>query len=179
MNLPNWITIARILLIPFFVAFILKYRQTHLEFFRYYAVAIFILAVVTDAVDGGIARLRKQKTFLGTVLDPIADKLLLLAAVILLSIPINGLTQLPIWIPVTFISRDLILVLGAIVIYIQNGGQLKVKPNVLGKLTTVAQMATVLCLLLVLPYPNYCWRVAGFLTIVSGLMYVYQGTRQL
>lgn len=139
---------------------------------------MFFIAVLSDAVDGAIARLRKQKTALGALLDPLADKLLLLSSVILLSLPIIGLTKLPIWIPVTFISRDLILIFGAIVIYIHNN-ELTVKPNLFGKVTTFFQMLTILWILIQLPYPNMIWRIAGFLTVISGIVYVYQGSKQL
>lgn len=178
MNLPNWITILRILLIPFFIAMLLKYRQVHLEYLRYYAIGIFLLAVITDAVDGAIARIRHKKTQLGTLLDPLADKLLLLSAVILLSIPIHGLEQLPIWILVTFISRDLILIFGAVVIYMQNQ-KIMIRPNLLGKLTTFSQMLTVIWLLLRFPLPQIIWRTAGLFTILSGIFYLYKGSKQL
>lgn len=178
MNLPNWITLLRILLIPFFVAMLLKYRQMHVEYFRYYAIGIFALAVITDALDGAIARIRHKKTQLGTLLDPLADKLLLLSAVLLLSTPISGLRQLPIWIPVTFISRDLMLIFGAIVVYMQNQ-KITVKPNLLGKVTTFTQMLTVIWVLLLFPFPQIVWRTAGFFTILSGIFYLYKGSKQL
>lgn len=178
MNLPNWITLLRILLIPFFVAMLLKYKQMHLEYFRYYAIIIFALAVISDALDGAIARLRHKKTQLGTLLDPLADKLLLLSAILLLSAPIPGIKQLPIWIPVAFISRDLILIFGAIVIYMQNQ-EITIRPNLLGKLTTFCQMLTVIWLLLRFPLPQIIWRTAGLLTVFSGVVYLYKGSKQL
>ena len=178
MNLPNWITVSRILLIPFFVMMLLKYKQMHIDYFRFFAIGIFILAVLTDAVDGAIARIRRQKTALGILLDPLADKMLLLSAVLLLSLPIQGLIQLPIWIPVTFISRDLILIFGAIVVYIHNN-KLTVAPNMWGKITTVCQMFTIIWILFRFPLPNIVWRTAGFFTILSGVIYVYQGSKQL
>jgi cardiolipin synthase len=178
LGLPNWITIIRILLIPFFIAMVLKFRQTSIESYRYYAIGIFILASLTDALDGAIARLKHLKTQIGTVLDPLADKLLLVSAVVLFCVPINGIIQLPIWILVAFISRDLILVFGAILVYLHNQ-KLTVRPNILGKATTFFQMLTVVWLLFELPSPHVVWRVAGVLTIASGLVYVYQGSRQL
>lgn len=178
MNIPNWITISRILMIPFFVAMMLKYKETQLEYFRYYAVAIFLFASLTDALDGAIARISRTKTQLGTILDPFADKMLLVSAVVLLSIPIPGIRHLPIWVLVAFISRDLILIFGAIIIYIQNHA-LIIRPNILGKITTFSQMLTVVWILFCLPLPNLVWRVAGLLTILSGFMYVYNGSKQL
>lgn len=178
MNLPNWITILRILLIPFFVAMMLKYKQTAIEYYRYYAIAIFAFASVTDAVDGAIARLSHKKTQLGTLLDPLADKLLLVTAVLMVSIPMEGIINLPVWVLVTFISRDLLLIFGGIVVYIQNQ-KLVVKPNLLGKVTTFFQMTTVVWILLKLHSPQYIWRSAGILTILSGCVYVFYGSRQL
>lgn len=178
MNLPNWITIIRIILIPFFVAMVMKYKETGLEYFRYYALAIFIIASVSDAVDGAIARIRHIKTQLGTLLDPLADKLLLMSAVVLFSIPVQGVRQLPIWILIAFISRDLLLIFGTVLVYIQNQ-KLTIKPNILGKVTTFTQMLTVVWILLGLKSPQIVWRTAGFFTILSGIVYLYQGSRQL
>lgn len=178
MNLPNWITVFRILLIPFFVAMVLKYKQTGIEYFRYYAIAVFAAAAFSDAVDGAVARLRKDKTKLGMLLDPLADKLLLMASVIAVSLPIQGIVRLPIWVLVTFISRDLVLFFGSIVIYIQNQ-DLKIKPNFLGKITTFFQMLTVLWILFRFGSPHLIWRTAGLLTILSGIVYIYQGSKQL
>jgi cardiolipin synthase len=157
---------------------VLKFRQTNIESYRYYAITIFMLASLTDALDGAIARLKHRKTQLGTILDPLADKLLLVSAVILFCVPINGITHLPIWILVTFISRDLILIVGAVVIYLQNQ-ELTVKPSILGKATTFFQMLTVIWLLFRLPNPQIVWRTAGMFTILSGFVYVYQGSKQL
>ena len=178
MNLPNWITILRIVLIPFFIGLMLKYKETGLEYYRYYSILVFGTAVISDAVDGAIARIRHQKTQLGALLDPLADKLLLLSAVLLLSVPIQGLAYLPVWIPVTFISRDFLLIFGGIVIYIHSQ-KLTVKPNLLGKITTCSQMLTVIWILLQLPLPYLIWRSAGILTILSGLVYLWQGSKQL
>lgn len=178
MNLPNWITIFRILLIPFFVAMILKYKQSDIDAYRYYAFFIFAIAAISDAVDGAIARLKHKKTQLGTLLDPIADKLLLMSAVLLFAIPINGISQLPIWVLVTIISRDLILIFGGIIVYLQNQ-KLVVRPNILGKITTFFQMLTVIWLLLKLRHPDIIWRTAGLFTILSGIIYLYEGSKQL
>jgi len=178
LGLPNWITILRILFIPFFIAMILKFRQTNIDTYRYYAIGIFILASLTDALDGAIARIKHLKTQIGTLLDPLADKLLLVSAVVLFCVPINGIIQLPIWILVTFISRDLILVFGGILVYLHNQ-KLNVRPNIVGKATTFFQMLTVVWLLFQFPNPHFIWRIAGILTIISGFIYIYQGSKQL
>jgi cardiolipin synthase len=139
---------------------------------------IFAAAVLTDALDGTIARIRHQKTQLGAILDPFADKMLLVSSTVLFSLPITGLAQLPIWVLVTFISRDVILIFGAVVVIIQ-GQKLVVKPNIVGKITTFSQMLTVIWILLKWQSPNYIWRVAGALTIISGAIYIYQGSQRL
>jgi len=93
MNLANKITILRILLTPIFVWFILAYKHSirvNAEMLRIGALFIFVIAVISDALDGFIARTRNQKTELGTILDPIADKLLLSTVVIIFSIPIKS-----------------------------------------------------------------------------------------
>lgn len=177
MNLPNWITISRIFVIPVFVIFMLKYKQVSLEHYRYMAVVVFLFAMLSDAIDGAIARVRNQKTVLGSLLDPLADKLLLIASVVLLSLPIAGLQRLPIWIPVTFISRDIILILGFTVSFMY-GRELEIQPNLVGKLTTLFQMLTVIWILLAIPHSNYIWRTAGTLTVVSGFFYVYKESKR-
>jgi len=179
MNLANKITIFRILLIPFFVASILYYSPDK-EFLRYVALSIFILAVVSDAADGYIARLMDQKTVLGTVIDPIADKLLLISAFICLSMvksfPVGH--RLPAWVTITIISRDIIIILGAIIIHMMTQN-LNVQPSRLGKLTTFFQMLTIIYALLYFPYTFVIWNLAAFFTILSGIDYVRMGTKLL
>ena len=179
-NWANNITIFRIILIPFFVEMILKYNQTPLgqgEHFRWAAVAIFFTAVVTDAVDGFIARWRNQITELGKVLDPVADKLLLLSAIVLLSMR-GHLATFPLWFVITVFSRDVIILLGALILHLFNG-HVKIAPSFLGKVTTVLQMTAVLWVMLGWAQPQIAWRIAGLLTVVSGFAYVFEGTRQI
>ena len=106
MNLPNSITLFRVVLIPFFI---------NLMIYGYYraALAIFVVACITDALDGMIARLMKSKTDLGAFLDPMADKLLIVSAFITLVL----LKMLPVWLAIIVISRDVILVFGSIIVY--------------------------------------------------------------
>lgn len=181
MNLANKITIFRLLLIPVFASLILSYKDQPLgegEFLRVSALIVFILASLSDALDGLIARTFNQKTALGTFLDPLADKLLLLTAIILLSLNIPGLTQLPIWFPILVFSRDLFLLLGALIIQLTTH-QLKVAPNFLGKATTVFQMSTVLWILLKWPHPELVWILTGLFTFTSGVFYIISGSKQL
>ena len=171
MNLATKITIGRIILIPFFIASVVYSRMD-------LALAIFIIAVITDGVDGYIARKQKQKTQLGTILDPLADKLLLVSAFICLAMT-NGIHKsdlFPPYVPIIVISRDAIIVLGSIIIYIVTG-DLKVKPTIAGKLTTFFQMATVISVLAHFSYSFVIWNIAVLLTVFSGADYVMRGSR--
>lgn len=181
LNLANKITIIRLLLIPVFAALLLNYKASGLgdgEILRHMAIFVFLLASVSDAVDGFVARTFNQITRLGSFLDPLADKLLLLTGIILLSLNIPGLARLPIWFPVLVFSRDLFLLLGAVMIQLTSG-HLKVVPNILGKVTTFLQMATVLWILFKLPEPHLIWILAGALTFLSGIVYLFTGSKQL
>jgi cardiolipin synthase len=171
MNLPNYITLARVVLVPFFIGFMV---------YGYFgaALAVFVAACVTDALDGMIARLTNQKTELGAFLDPIADKLLIVAAFVTLVL----LRMLPVWLVIIVVSRDIILVLGSAVIYF-TGHEFIARPSLIGKATTVLQLLVV-TLSLFLKYlgttmmlmPVLMWTTAIF-TIASGIQYVSRGTK--
>lgn len=175
LGLANWLTILRILLIPVFAS-LLVYRQTTA------ALVVFCLASVTDLLDGYIARARGSQTRLGAFLDPLADKLLLTTAFVILTYLYPRL--LPFWITVTVLSRDLLLILGTALIHIA-GGRVHPTPTALGKASTALQMVTILAVLLVLAYQvdpriksALVWITAGF-TVASGIQYLYQGTKLL
>jgi cardiolipin synthase len=180
MNLANRITIARVLLIPFFVASLFYYNRES-ELLRFIPAILFGIATATDAIDGFIARVLKQKTQLGTILDPIADKLLLTSAFICLSIVENlpSFFRIPPWVTIIVISRDIIIVLGFVIIYHINKGSVEVRPTPVGKITTFFQMATVVCVLLQCGYSAVFWSIAVFFTVVSGVHYVVIGSRML
>lgn len=179
MNIANKITILRILLIPFFVWTVLYYTPPH-DYLRFAALAIFGVAVLSDALDGFLARVLKQKTTLGTILDPLADKLLLITAFICLTAANNlpAPLRLPIWVPIIVVSRDIIIVIGAIIIFIIHG-DIKISPSPLGKITTFFQMATIISVLLLYRHSNYIWNTAAAFTVLSGLDYVLRGARIL
>src|SRR5277367_6523851 len=109
------ITILRLILVPVFVAFIITYDETNPreEAWRYAAIAVFVVAALSDALDGYLARHWNQGSALGALLDPIADKLLLLAALLTLGlIPFDHLRPFPLWFPAIIISRDALLLGG-------------------------------------------------------------------
>ncbi len=179
MNVPNCLTIVRILLIPIFVI-TLGYHQAGNDLLRLLALAIFSLASLTDALDGLIARTRNERTKLGSYLDPLADKLLLNVSFVLLAITESLPCRLPAWMPVVVVSRDTILVIGGALILITTG-ELKVKPSFLGKMTTVSQMGVVILTLLNLPLGvlKPIWISAICFTIVSFFDYILKGGRIL
>jgi len=173
MNLANKITIARIILIPFFIAAVVYSRMD-------IALALFILAIISDGADGFIARAMKQKTQLGTILDPIADKMLIISAYICLAVvtTVPDHLRLPPYVPIIIISRDTIIVLGSVMVYMIKG-DIKVSPSIVGKITTFFQMITVVCILARFEYSNFVWNSAAALTVLSGIDYVLKGSRML
>jgi len=188
MTLPNKITIGRILLIPVFVWLTLDYirdyqKDQEWEWERVIACAVFAIAAISDGVDGYIARRYHQKSELGVFLDPLADKALLVSALILLSIRFKDGTpfdQLPLWFPVLVVSRDLMLLVGTVLIHML-AGRVTARPRLVGKCATFFQMVTLGWVLLKIGRPSYQWLLyaAGFFTLVSGIWYIFDGVKQL
>lgn len=176
MNIANKITILRILLTPVFLGLVLYYKpeQDHL---RFIALTIFVIAVLTDAIDGFLARVLKQKTPLGTIMDPIADKFLLITSFIALTVWSGGI-KLPLWVPIIVVSRDIIIAIGVVVIFLTNG-DIKIAPSVLGKLTTFFQMMAIIGVLLLYKHSEYIWYLAVIFTLASGIGYILRGARLL
>jgi len=185
MTTANKVTILRILLIPFFVGEVLYYVRTANETHRLVAILCFATAAICDGVDGYIARHYNQWSELGTILDPLADKLLLVSGVVVLSFDhAPQLGQMPLWLTVTIIGRDILLLIGLGVVYI-TVGKVKIRPRILGKVATVLQMACVLWLLLKWDtilgqrWVEYLTFAAAACTGISGLWYVWDGAHQL
>ena len=180
MTTANKITILRILLIPFFVVEVLYYGKGGNELHRLWAIISFAVAAICDGVDGYIARRYNQRSELGAILDPLADKLLLVSGIVLLSIPWPYFDTIPLWLTGTIIGRDILILVGLVVIQITIG-KVTVRPRILGKIATVLQMAVVLWILLKW---NTRWLKvwtlgAAICTGGSGLLYVWDGVRQL
>lgn len=173
MNLSNNLTTIRIILIPIFI--ILLINQ-----YIFFAMVIFGIASLTDALDGIVARVRNQKTRLGFFLDPIADKLLLNTSFIALAI----IKFIPAWLAIVVISRDTIIVLGVTAFYMVNE-KLLMSPTYLSKSTTTAQMLTIMMALLVhlvKRMSTILWFFVWFtavLTIISGFDYIYIAARMV
>lgn len=169
MNVPNSLTMLRILLIPVYVG-LLNYEQFD------YALATLFIAGVTDALDGIIARVANQRTRLGEVLDPLADKLMLTTGFITLSV----MHLVPLWLTILVASRDLMLMLGAAVAHFTQT-QVDISPTVLGKVTTLVQLATLIAVVffasrrLDLASLDPLIYLMGGVTLMSGLHYLSRG----
>jgi cardiolipin synthase len=173
LNIPNVLTLVRILMTPLFIILLIR---THYAL----ALAVFTLAGITDGLDGFLARVFNQKTALGAFLDPIADKLLLTSAYAAL-----GIQQvLPAWLSVIVISRDILIVVGILVLTLLQVS-FESQPSTISKCTTVAQLTTVFLALLAIQAPGIrhallpLYGLSAALTVCSGLHYVYVGIRIL
>jgi cardiolipin synthase len=176
-NFANKISTFRILIVPFFVACLIYYSPEK-DFLRFIALSIFILAVISDAVDGYVARKSKQISKAGAVLDPLGDKLLLMSAFICLSIIKDFPLRFPLWVTFIVISRDTIILLGALVIYMVKQN-IDIYPTRWGKLSTTFQMLSVIAVLLQFKFAYMVWSVAVFFTVISGISYVKKGFKIL
>ncbi len=173
----NQLTILRMIFAPCFVLLLVYgYPRT--------ATLIFLLAGVTDGLDGLIARKLEQKTSLGSFLDPMADKLLLTTAFVTLTIPsVPTGIHIPLWLTILIISRDVLIALSALIIHLRTG-HTKFPPSLLGKCTTATQLVVVSLVLLVHFIPNTIeplfepavWLTAAF-TIGSGLHYFHRSVK--
>ena len=131
LNLPNFLTLIRILTIPFFLVYLSYHRYGE-------ALIIFIIGGVTDFLDGLTARLMNQQTALGAYLDPIADKLLVITSFIMLGL-IDGIPE---WLAVVVVSRDVLILIGYGIIYLLIEERPPVKPSMIGKWSTMLQLLT-------------------------------------
>lgn len=184
MTTANKVTIARILLVPFFVVEVLYFMETGYEAHRWIALVAFAVAAGCDGVDGFIARRFNQRSELGAILDPLADKLLLVSGVVLFSLNNPHLGSIPLWLTGTIIGRDLLVLIGMVVIQM-TVGKVIVHPRILGKVATVLQMLCVIWILLkwdsrLSEIWFSIWTIgAALFTGISGLLYVLDGVRQL
>jgi len=172
----NQLTILRMIFIPCFVLLLIyNHPKT--------AVMVFVLAGLTDGLDGLLARKFQQKTVLGSFLDPMADKLMLTSAFITLTVPSVPVSyHIPIWLTVTSISRDLLIALASLVIYLQTGHK-QFSPSFLGKCTTAFQLITVALVMaanltaIFTPILDTLILATLLITVASGLHYSYRSMR--
>jgi cardiolipin synthase (CMP-forming) len=177
-TVPNLLTVFRMVLIPVFVS-LLFYQRFLL------ALAIFIVAGVTDGLDGLLARRFDQKSSLGTILDPIADKLMMVTSFVVLSMrsvfpqPIPSHLPIPFWVTIAVISRDVFILVGAAAINIVTGFR-GFRPSMLGKINTTVQIVAIGAIMLAasVPYgtgyylPTIYATVFAF-AVLSGAHYVF------
>lgn len=180
MTTANKITIGRILAIPVLVAALLYYADTGREGFRWLALISFAVAAVFDGVDGYVARRFNQRSELGALLDPMADKLLLTTALVLLTGANPNLQRIPLWLTILVLGRDIILTAGAVIVH-QVCGKVRIRPHFVGKIATVFQMALVVWVMCKWPSEWLAWLVWGtaLSTGISGAVYLTDGIRQL
>src|SRR3954467_9067155 len=182
-TLPNLLTMFRMALIPVFVS-LLFYRKFEL------ALGVFILAGVTDGLDGLLARRLNQGSQLGAILDPIADKLLLVTSFIVLSLPSISPQPLPrhfpvpFWVTAAVISRDVFIIVGAVAINIVTGFR-RFRPSWLGKISTVVQILSIALVLIAASFPalsgylpTVYTTVFGF-AVLSGIHYIFFASKLL
>jgi cardiolipin synthase len=175
LTLPNFITFMRMAMIPFFVLAVAE-RDFLL------ALWILIIAGLTDAFDGFLARRMNAESMIGAYLDPLADKLLITIAYIVLTIPFGQEIVIPLWLTILALFRDFVIMLVAGVLYIVEGLR-EFPPSPLGKATTFAQVVTIAIVLLAnvttIPWwiPEVCFYGSFALVIVSGFNYIYRVSR--
>jgi len=175
-TVPNFFSLARVLLIPVFLALLIRHDKTG-------ALAVFFIAASTDFLDGIAARILKQKSNLGALLDPAGDKLLMTAAVIALSFPsLSSPNVIPIWLTLAIIVRDLYIVTGAFVLY-KRIGHKTFPPILSGKISTVSQMGVIILVLFFNAqdasplYLSWLYYFTLAFTILSGFQYTLIGLR--
>ena len=176
LNLPNFLTLIRIVAIPFFLVLLASHLYMD-------ALVVFILGGVTDAFDGFIARWMNQKTSLGAILDPVADKLLLMSSFIMLGM----MDAIPLWLVVLVVSRDTVILFGYVAISSLLDQRPEVQPTIAGKLSTVFQLITVGVVLLMMARSQLLesWLddaliyLTAVTTVISGVQYLYQGLLRL
>lgn len=172
MNLANKITIARVIMIPVFLIFLMTGLLSY-PINRYVAAAIFVIASLTDFLDGYIARSRNLVTNFGKFLDPLADKLLVAAALIALV----ELKDIPSWAVIIIISREFIIT-GFRLIAVEAG--IVIAAGWWGKVKTATQMIMVIFVLLNIPgtwaeiISSALIILSVFFTVVSGAEYLYK-----
>lgn len=177
-TLPNLLTIFRMVLIPVFVSMLFYQRFV-------WALVIFIVAGITDGLDGLLARRFHQQSQLGRILDPIADKLMLVTSFVVLSMrsvfptPLPRHLPIPFWVTITVISRDVFILIGAAAINMMTGFR-GFRPSIWGKLSTVVQICAITAVIVAAEvrvgagyYLPTVYASVFALALLSGIHYVF------
>ena len=165
MNIPNLLTTFRLFVTSFFILAI-NYGEFRI------ALWLFVVQAITDLLDGFLARVLGEKTSLGALLDPLADKAMLVSSFIVLYMK----DIVPFWVTFTVLTRDIILTIGYLILC-KLFGKIEIIPSVLGKLTTFFQIGTVVYVLWsdTRSYQDFFFYPTVALTIITCIHYVYQG----
>lgn len=179
LSLADRLTISRIILVPFFVGAVFCYNAGH-DIMGNVAIGIFITAALTDILDGIIARAQNNVGGIGVMLDPIADKLLLLSAFISLYLIGERLPviSLPLWVVLLVVIKDVILVLGIIVLQ-KRRKDIPLGASAWGKASTFFQILVILGVLLQQLYIFVYYYVVLFFVCISGIDYLIWAVRTL
>jgi cardiolipin synthase (CMP-forming) len=168
---------VRLLLIPVFVALIVSYTREQ-PALRYAALVVYGIAAISDGLDGFVARAYNQKTKLGTLLDPLADKLMVNIGFVFMAVNDQFAHRIPYWFPVVLLARDAMIVMGAYLIN-ELYGPVRVKPRVSGKVTTAFQMSLMIAVLLEAGIMHKLLIATVVMTAVSYVDYMLAGFRQI
>lgn len=174
LNVPNFLTLLRIIAIPVFLI-LLTDEQVG------WALLVFVGAGITDALDGAIARMTNSRTTLGAYMDPLADKMLILSAFVVLAF----MEEIPRWLTVVVISRDVIILTGYLMLFLLTQRMMEIRPSSLSKLATFFHLLTLSGVLLELYSPQMLdssvfrilFLLTGIVTAASGLHYMFRGLR--
>ena len=170
-NIPNFLTLTRILLLPFFAATLI-YKEYD------YALMLFIVASITDVLDGLIARIKNQITYFGTILDPVADKFFIITSFVLMS----NFALIPKWLTIIVISKDIIVITGCLIVYFVTN-KLVIEPSFLGKAASTCQFILIGLVLLLLNLgeglrtPFFLFLLVAMITSAAGIDYVIKGLK--
>ena len=166
-QLPNIVTLARIALVPVLILLLKDHEYAA-------GLIVFVIAGASDALDGFLAKRLNVQSRLGAILDPVADKLLLVSAYVMLAV----LEHIPFWLVLVVVFRDLLIV-GGYMLYTSHAGPVKMRPSILSKLNTLMQI-TLVAVILAQQAAGLAWPLAEILvyivlatTVVSGAHYTW------
>lgn len=178
LTISTWLTLGRIALVPAIVVAMVTHQWG-------VAFGLFVVASITDVLDGNVARWRNEQTFLGACLDPIADKLLLVSCFFTLAFVHTPLFSIPHWFVVLMLVKELIIIGGACCIYLVHG-KVTIEPTRLGKMTTLLQVLFIVWLFACyffqwVPIKTYYVMLSMVLAVValSFMQYLYIGMGQI